>query len=109
MKLITKKLERRFKKVGYQGENLDPLVITKFFGGNYTWYATEYYPKRRVFFGFIYNEAKNEGKWGYFSPEKTKITFSLILNDKEYSYMGDVERDLWFDEKPFSKLSLEQN
>ena len=54
MKLLTKQLEKRFAQVGRQEDVKDPLVIAKFFNpaGSGTWYATEYYPDDRVFFGF---------------------------------------------------------
>jgi hypothetical protein len=98
MKLMTKKLERRFAQVGSQENVKDPLIIAKFFNptGAGTWYATEYDPKTRTFFGYasIFGDWNDE--WGYFS-----------LEDLE-SYRGKfglgIERDLYFEEKPSSQI-----
>lgn len=97
MKLLTKGLEKRFAQVGSQEEVKDPVVIAKFFNptGAGTWYATEYLPEERIFFGFvsIFNDHCDE--WGYFS-----------LNELE-SFRGSfglgIERDLHFGEKPMSQ------
>ena len=55
MKLLTKELINRFAQVGRQEDVMDPLVIAKFFNptGAGTWYATEYYPESKTFFGFV--------------------------------------------------------
>ncbi|TSC54106.1 MAG: Uncharacterized protein LiPW30_762, partial [Parcubacteria group bacterium LiPW_30] len=55
MQLLTLELEQRFKKIGSQENNADPLVIAKYFwpyGGGY-WYATEYDPETKIFFGYV--------------------------------------------------------
>ena len=51
--LLTTDLIERFAEVGMQ-ESLDALVICKFFDpcGSGTWYATEYDPEPRLFFGY---------------------------------------------------------
>ena len=53
MKLLTQGLEKRFTQVGSQDGSKDPLIIAKFSDptGAGTWYASEYYPKTRTFFG----------------------------------------------------------
>lgn len=91
MKLLTKELEQRFAQVGCQdGKDVDALVIARYFSpaSNWTWYATEYRPHDRCFFGYVCGFAK---EWGYFS-----------LDEMEESQRrpGWVERDLWFREKP---------
>lgn len=101
MKLLTKELLTRFSKVGRQ-ENTptkDKIVIAKFFNptGAGTWYATEYDPKTREFFGYvsIFNDWNDE--WGYFSLdelESIKGMFGL-----------GIERDLSFGEKKFSEIT----
>ena len=55
MKLMTKALERRFKEVGSQDEVKDPIIIARFFNptGVGTWYASEYDPENRTFFGYV--------------------------------------------------------
>jgi hypothetical protein len=100
MKLITKELEARFKEVGSQ-ENIamdDKIVIAKFFNptGAGTWYATEYNPTEKMFFGYVSIFGDNCGEWGYFSLaelESFKGTFGL-----------GIERDLHIGEKKFSEI-----
>jgi hypothetical protein len=55
MKLLTKELLKQFAKVGCQEDNPDPLVVCKYFypAGIRTWYATEYDPETRLFYGYV--------------------------------------------------------
>jgi len=55
MKLMTKTLEKRFAKIGRQEQVEDPIIVAKFFNptGAGTWYAAEYDPKTRIFFGYV--------------------------------------------------------
>ena len=55
MKLLTKKILKRFEKVGSQEDTDDPIIILKFFNatGAGTWYATEYNPEYKMFFGYV--------------------------------------------------------
>ena len=55
MKLLNKELLQRFEEVGSQEEVKDHLIIAKFFNptGAGTWYATEYNPETKVFFGYV--------------------------------------------------------
>jgi len=99
MKLLTLELINTFEKVGRQEEVKDPLVIAKFFNptGAGTWYATEYNPESKIFFGYvsIFNDWNDE--WGYFSLtelESLKGPFGL-----------GIERDLYFTSKPFSQIN----
>ena len=97
MKLLTKALIARFAQVGRQENVDDPIVIAKFFNpyGSGTWYATEYNPEDRCFFGYVTGLAEDE--WGYFSLDEMQAVkvppFGLAL-----------ERDKWFDEGPFSQV-----
>lgn len=98
MKLLTQELERRFASVGRQEHERDPLVIAKFFNplGAGTWYATEYYPEERLFFGFVclFNEHYDE--WGY---------FSLLELESYRGPLGiGIERDRYFEEQRISKV-----
>lgn len=96
MKLLNEALLERFAEVGRQDGENDPLVIVKFFNpiGAGNWYATEYDPESREFFGFVSIFGDYNDEWGYFS-----------LNELE-SYRGrygfGIERDLYFDEQPAS-------
>ena len=98
MRLMTKQLERRFAVVGDQSDLEDPVVIAKFFNpcGAGTWYATEYDPRAKVFFGYVSIFGNWNDEWGSFSLEELE------------AYRGPlglgVERDLFFDEKPFSQV-----
>jgi hypothetical protein len=95
MDLMPKELEARFKEVGSQENEKDPLIIAKYFNpsGAGTWYATEYDPKTRIFFGFAYIV---EGEWGSFSLDE-------LLSVKGSFGLG-IERDLYFGEKRASEV-----
>ena len=99
MKLLTKALLNLFHKVGRQEDKKDPLVIAKFFNptGAGTWYATEYDPKDRIFFGYVSIFGDWNDEWGYFSLDELK------------SFKGrfglGIERDLYFDEVPASQVT----
>ena len=98
MKLMTKALERRFAQVGSQENVDDPIVIAKFFNptGAGTWYATEYDPNNRVFFGYVSIFGDSNDEWGSFSLDELE------------SYEGrlglGIERDLYFGEKRSSQV-----
>jgi hypothetical protein len=100
MKLMTKALEKRFAQVGSQAEEKDPLVIARFFNPNGagTWYATEYDPQRKLFFGYVSIFGDHNDEWGSFSLEELQ------------SYRGPlglgIERDRFFTEKRASEAIL---
>jgi len=89
MKLLTKEIVKRFAEVGSQEDVKDPIVIVKFFNptGTGTWFATEYDPEERMFFGYVslFNDYNNE--FGYFSLDELE------------SYQGKfglgIERDMY--------------
>ncbi len=85
MQLMTKELEKRFAEVGSQEEVEDKLVIAKFFDptGSWTWYATEYDPETRLFFGLVDGF---EVEWGYFSLDE--------LQNQKLKFGLGIERDL---------------
>ena len=96
MKLLTKGILNAFEKVGSQEEVKDPVVIAKFFTpwANWTWFATEYDPENKLFFGMVHGFEK---EWGYFSLEeleKVKGPFRL-----------GIERDLSFDPVGYSEVA----
>lgn len=91
MKLMTKELESRFPKL-YQTEGVSfnkIKVIAKYFDpcSEWTWYATEYDPKERRFFGLVRGHAL---ELGYFSLTELES----IVN----RYGLGIERDLFFGE-----------
>ena len=94
MKLMTKAIENAIPAL-YEQDGLgdDAIVDAKFFtpDGNWTWYATEYDPETRMFFGLVDGFDK---ELGYFSLDELEgVRGALGL---------PIERDAWF--KP-TKLS----
>lgn len=97
MKLLTKELLQRFEKVGRQEEVSDPLVIAKFFNpaGAGTWYATEYDPGTKEFFGYVSIFGDWNDEWGSFSLDE--------LENYRGKFGLGIERDLYFSEKRISE------
>lgn len=98
MKLLNKSLLKKFAKVGIQEDNRDPLVIAKFFNptGAGTWYATEYDPKNKMFFGYVSIFQDYNDEWGYFSLTE--------LESLKGPYGLGIERDLYFTPKKASQI-----
>jgi hypothetical protein len=98
MKLMTKELEERFEMVGSQEDIKDPLVVAKYFNptGAGTWYATEYNPKERLFFGYVSIFGDWNDEWGYFSLDE--------LEGFKGQFGLGIERDLFFVEKRASRV-----
>ena len=97
MKLLTKELETRFKTIGSQeSKGKEAIVLAKFFDpcSNWTWYATEYNPNERLFFGRVDGF---ESELGYFSLDE--------LEEFKGRLGLGIERDLYWDEKPLSQLT----
>lgn len=85
MRLLTKAIEKKLPAL-YASEKTpleDKTLIVKFFTpmSSWTWYAVEYDPKERLFFGLVDGF---EVEWGYFS-----LTEFEALGRK-------IERDKWF-------------
>lgn len=98
MKLMTKELEKRFAEVGRQEDVEDPIVVAKFFNptGAGTWYATEYDPKQKLFFGYVSIFGDHCDEWGYFSLEQ--------LEEYKGRFGLGIERDLYWSERPASEV-----
>ncbi len=98
MKLITKALIERFAQIGRQDEVKDPIVVAKFFNptGAGTWYATEYDPETRCFFGYVSIFGDHNDEWGYFTLAE--------LEEYRGRFGLGIERDLYFSEKPISQV-----
>lgn len=75
----------------YSTENVPPeekMIHMHFFIGGCDWYAAEYDPQTRTFFGFaILNGDYDNAEWGYFSLAE--------LCDLKVSFL-EVEKDLYF-------------
>ena len=98
MKLLTDELVHVFKLVGKQNEVKDPVVIAKFFNptGQGTWYATEYDPKEKIFFGYVSIFGDHNDEWGSFSLEELE---NIVL-----PFGLGIERDKYFNQDKISKI-----
>ena len=88
MKLMTKELEKRFREIGSQEYDKDPIVVAEYFnrvGAGY-WYATEYDPERKVFFGYVSIFGDHKDEFGSFSLEELELE---NLKARFY-YIGEV-------------------
>ena len=96
MKLLTKELEARFARLGCQdGMGDEAIVIAKFFtpDSNWTWFATEFNPADRLFFGLVQGFEVELGD------------FSLDELASARGPMGlPIERDLWWKEKTLTEV-----
>jgi hypothetical protein len=89
MRLMTKQLEKRFAKVGSQELTKDPVIVAKFFNptGAGTWYATEYDPVDKMFFGYVSIFGDWNDEWGYFSLKELESftgNFGLGIERNRY-------------------------
>ena len=98
MKLLTKELEERFAKVGRQEYIKDPIVIAKFFNpvGRGYWFATEYDPEDKIFWGYVSLFGDYNDELGSFGLEELE-TIELPLR-------MHIERDLRFKETRLSEI-----
>ncbi len=91
-KLLTKEVEKRLPPLYSQdSKGLDQVAQVKFFSiiSDWQWYATEYDPEERRFFGLVHGF---EWELGYFSLD-------------ELESMGWViERDAYFEPKPLRDI-----
>ena len=96
MKLLTqanlKALPAQGSTIG-QGE--DAIAQVKFFcpWSNWTWYAVEYNPECRLFWGLVHGFEKEVGYWGLEELEDVVGPMGL-----------KIERDMYFDPTPIREL-----
>ncbi len=90
MQLMTKEILERFEKTGRQEHKKpeDVKIIAKFFHpfSSWTWYATEFDPIEKLFFGIVRG---HEIEWGYFSLDElsTLIVRGLpIERDRHFGF-----------------------
>ena len=96
-KLLTKELEKKLPPL-YANEGVDnPVVHVKFFTpySDWTWYATEYDPEERLFFGLVDGF---EVELGYFSLDELDALTALN------GMLPAVERDTGFPSTPLSEV-----
>lgn len=91
-------LVKRFHEIGRQEEAGDPIVVAKFFNpsGAGTWYATEYDPESRCFFGYVSLLGDWNDEWGPFSLDE--------LEEYRGAFGLGIERDRYFTERPISQI-----
>ena len=77
------------------GEFREPIAYVKFFtpDSNWTWYASEYNPETKMFYGLVEGF---ETELGYFSLEE--------LQSARGPLGLKIERDMYFPETPLSQL-----
>jgi len=102
MELLTPELLAEFEKQGYCGDKRpeNVRVIAKFFNpvGAGAWFATEYYPEEKNFFGYATLGDPDCAELGYFSLdelESLEIPVYLEINGKKYCAGKEkIKRDL---------------
>ena len=97
--LLTEALIKRFAEVGSQENESDPIIIAKFFDptGAGTWWATEYDPAERLFYGYAtLGLGEDCDEWGNFSLDELESV-------KGRMGLG-IERDRHFIEKRASEV-----
>jgi hypothetical protein len=98
MKLMTNQLEKRFTQVGSQASSKDPIIIAKYFNptGAGTWFASEYDPTTRTFFGYVSIFGDWNDEWG---------SFSLVELENYRGKFGlGIEREIYFQEQKASQI-----
>jgi hypothetical protein len=76
----------------------EKMIHMHFFIGGCDWYAAEYSPEEKCFFGFaILNDDLQNAEWGYFSLEE--------LSSLKVSFV-EVDRDLHF--TPCKAIEIEK-
>lgn len=90
MELLTKTIEKIIPALYAQdGKGENAIAYVKFFLGSFTWYATEFSPEERLFFGKTFSHMCPEGELGYFSLDE--------LSQVKNRYGCGVERDKFFE------------
>lgn len=94
MQLLTKEITTKLPVLYSQENEKDPMVVCKFFTpwSSWTWYAIEFDGKD-TFFGYVIG---HEAELGYFSlSELQSLKGPMGLS---------IERDLYFNPQPLSKV-----
>lgn len=97
MKLLTKTIAKQLPALYAQdGKGMDATAYVKFFTPwtNWTWYATEFDPEERMFFGLVIGHEKELGYFSLDELEAVQGPFGL-----------KIERDLSFDPAPLTECA----
>lgn len=97
MKLLTKELEKKLVKEAKK-ENRDfyeAVAHVKFFDptSTWTWFASEYDPDTKMFYGLVDGHEKELGYFSLTELQELKLPMGL-----------KIERDLYFESTLLSKL-----
>ena len=97
MQLMTKEIEKKALKYPFgsqESKELDAEIIVKFFHpfSNWTWYATEYNPENKTFFGYV---SGFENEIGYFSIKE----FTPEI-ERDRNFLNKKVRDIPHDQLP---------
>lgn len=97
---MNEELEQRFAKAGRQRDEMDPIVIAKYFNpiGKGIWLACEYDSTTKTFWGYC-------SIWGDWNDEFGDFTLEL-LEIIEFPKGRKIERDLDFEAKPISECNV---
>ena len=95
MKLLTKDLPKRLPPLySREGQGKEAIAAVRFFArwADWAWYATEYNPEQRLFFGLVVGQ---EREFGYFSLDELEAIRSP----------GGlrIERDLFWRPRPLKE------
>ena len=96
MKLLTKANLKALPAQGSTiGQGMDVMAQVKFFTPDsfWTWYAVEYNPECKLFYGLVDGFEKEVGYWGLEELETAKGPLGL-----------KIERDLYFNPTPLREL-----
>ena len=100
MKLLTKELEKKLvEEAKKENKDLHQAVAhVKFFDptGSWTWFASEYDPDTKMFYGLVDGHEKELGYFSLKELEELKLPMGL-----------KIERDLYFESTPMSQLYRE--
>lgn len=116
MKLLTKELERLFKKYPpmTQAEEENPLCIAKYFNpyGYGTWYVieAEKYEDTYIFYGWVESPLGEEmfNEFGTFTlNELESVQIPLKVNGITLGY-GGIERDIHFKPTRLNEIIKEE-
>lgn len=100
MKLMTKELEEAFAKQGHTDDKPaeEVMVLAHYFTPSWDWWATEYDPKDRIFFGLVRGF---ETELGSFSLDE------MEENSCEKMPLRGIERDLYWTPKTLAQIQQE--
>jgi hypothetical protein len=95
MKMMTKEIEKRIPGLGESEETGDnSRVHVKFFSpwSGWTWYATEYDPDERRFYGYVKGDFP---EYGYFSLDELEDTemfpgVPAVERDKNWNWKTTI-------------------